>query len=82
MQWSWQLSSGALSGIIALVVSRPDQFPWLMLGSLGMVATAAGVYTLAQPRNTDRYRAGKDSTDEAEAEGAALVSTRPGRSDQ
>jgi len=33
-----------LQWVAAAVWSRPDQFPWLALGSLGAVAVSAGMY--------------------------------------
>ena len=46
MQSSLQSLFGSLTYVAGLVVWRPEDFAWLMLGSTGVVATAAAIYLM------------------------------------
>ena len=71
VQGSNQNTAAAVSAVVSLVFSRPDQFPWLMVGSTGCVLSSALLYTCVQTRNTDRYRPPAAQAEDPES--AALI---------
>ena len=52
MQSSLQSLFGSLTYAAGLVVWRPENFTWLMLGSTGIVASAAAIYFMFVLRHT------------------------------
>lgn len=48
-------TAAAVSAVLSLIFSRPQQFPWLMLQSTATVLCAALLYTIAQPRHAARH---------------------------